>query len=69
MNAIGAIFTSLFFVFSSGYAVKKIHDEVRMMTLTRIHRGMPSLSKFTSQLTCSKISTSGRLAPVKCNRR
>ena len=30
--------------------------------------GMPPLTRFTNQLTCSKISASGKLVPVKCKR-
>lgn len=51
------------------YAVDKIYVTLREAAVERIHRGIPPLSKFTNCLTCSRISTGGKLVPSKCDSR
>ena len=69
MNAIGEIFVALSLLIGSGYAVEKIYVTVERETLIHVHRGLPSLSAYTSRLTCSKIDNTGRLMPARCSRR
>lgn len=38
-------------LFGGTYVAKKISDEVRVAALTKAARGLPSLSKFSHQLT------------------
>jgi hypothetical protein len=68
MNAVSGIFVALAVIFGGGYALDKIYVTVRHAAIERIHRGQPSLERFTNRLTCSKITQNGALAPVKCGR-
>jgi hypothetical protein len=68
MNAVSGIFVALSLIFGGGYALNKIYVATKTAAVERIQRGMPPLSRFTNQLTCSKISASGKLVPVKCKR-
>ena len=66
MNVVSGIFVALSLIFGGGYALNKIYVATRTAAVERIQRGMPPLSRFTSRLTCSKISASGKLVPAKC---
>ena len=66
MNAVSGIFVALSLIFGGGYALNKIYLATKTAAVERIQRGMPPLSRFTNQLTCSKISASGKLSPVNC---
>ncbi len=66
MNAVSGIFVALALMFGGGYAMNKIYVTVKQAAVDRIQRGMPPLSKFTNQMTCSRISKDGDLVPVKC---
>ena len=68
MNAVNAIFLALAIVFGGGYALDKIYATVKRAAVERIHQGQPSLERFTSRLTCARISKGGRLLPLKCKR-
>lgn len=66
MNAISGIFVALALIFGGGYALDKIYVATKRAAVERIQRGMPPLSRFTNQLTCSKISASGNLVHSQC---
>ncbi len=68
MNTLGGIFVALSLIFSGGYALNKIYVATKQAAITRIQQGMPPLSRFTNGLTCSKLSKSGDLVPLKCRR-
>ncbi len=68
MNAVSGIFVALALIFGGGYALDKIYVTVRRAAVERVHRGAPSLSQFTNQLTCSKFSASGEYIATKCGR-
>lgn len=55
MNAINGLFLAVVIFFGGGYAVNKIYKEVKQLTVGRMHKGLPSLSKFTNRLTMSRI--------------
>lgn len=66
MNAVSGIFVALAIIFGGGYALDKIYVAVKRTAVEQVHHGMPSLSRFTNRLTCSKISAAGNLEPTKC---
>jgi hypothetical protein len=68
MNAVSGIFAALAILFGGGYALEKIHQEIRKNAVTRLHSGMPSLVQFTNRMTCAKIDKDGRLIRMKCGR-
>ena len=41
-------------LFGGTIVLKKIHDQVRVAALTKAAQGLPSLSKFASQLTSQR---------------
>lgn len=53
-------------ILGTGYGAEKLYIEAKMAALEKIHQGLPPLSGFTSQLTCSKISMKGDLVPLGC---
>lgn len=69
MNALGEILVAISLLVGCGYAMDKIYITVKREALIHAHRGLPSLSAYTSKLTCSKIDSSGRLVPVPCSGR
>lgn len=66
MNAVSGIFVALSLIFGGGFALNKIYVATKAAAVERIQHGMPPLSRFTNQLTCSKISASGNLVSGKC---
>jgi hypothetical protein len=68
MNSVSGIFIGLAVLFGGGYALDRIYVTVKEASVERIHRGMPSLSEFTSRLSCSKISTAGTLVRKRCGK-
>lgn len=68
MNAVSVIFVAVALIFGGGYALDKIYVTVKGAAVERIQRGMPPLSRFTNQLTCSKFTPSGDYAKTKCGR-
>ena len=68
MNSVSGIFIGLAVLFGGGYALDKIYVAVKAASVERVHRGMPSLSDFTSRLTCSEISTAGTLSHKRCGK-
>lgn len=66
MNAVSGIFVALALVFGGGYALDKIYVTVKKAAVERIQHGMPPLSRFTNQLTCSKFTPSGSYVATKC---
>lgn len=68
MNAISNIFVALSLIFGGGYALDKIYMFVKGAAVEQIQQGMPPLSSFTSQLTCSKITKDGRFVKLPCHR-
>lgn len=69
MNAVSGIFVALSLVFGGGYALQKSYVATKVAAVERIHRGMPHLWDFTNRLTCSKISETGALVPMKCGKK
>lgn len=67
MNSVGDIFVALTFLFSGGYALDKIYVYTKTAAIEHVQRGLPSLENFTNRLTCSRISASGTLIPVRCS--
>jgi hypothetical protein len=49
--AIETILTIVLLIVGSNYAIKKVHDQIKIMALTKVHKGLTSLSKFTQSLT------------------
>ena len=68
MNAVGGIFVGLALLFGGGYALDKIYVTVKQAAVERIQKGQPSLSAFTTRLTCARIDKSGNFARTKCER-
>lgn len=68
MNAISGIFVALSLIFGGGYALNKIYFATKKAAVERLQRGMPPLSRFTNQLTCSKFTPSGEYIATKCGR-
>ncbi len=68
MNAVSGIFVAVALIFGGGYALDKIYVTVKGAVVERIQRGMPPLSQFTNQLTCSKFTPSGDYLAAKCPR-
>lgn len=66
MNAVNGIFVALALIFGGGYALDKIYVTTKRAAVERIQRGMPPLTRFTNQLTCSKFTTSGNYIATKC---
>ena len=66
MNAVSGIFIAVALIFGGGYALDKIYVTVKSAAVERIQNGMPPLSKFTNQLTCSKFTASGDYVATKC---
>lgn len=68
MNAVSGIFVALSLIFGGGYALNKVYVATKTAAAERIQRGMPPLSRFTSELTCSKFSSSGEYVSAGCHR-
>lgn len=68
MNAVSGIFVALSLIFGGGYALSKIFVSTKGAAVERVQRGMPPLSRFTNQLTCSQFTASGEYVAAKCSR-
>ena len=51
MESVKEIFLAIAFLVGGGFAIDKIHNQVRLMALEKAHKGLTPMTHFTSKLT------------------
>lgn len=51
MDSVKEIIFAIALLVGGGFAIDKIHDQVKMMALEKVSKGLPPMTRFTKKLT------------------